>query len=378
MTSGDSASSVTVTPSSAEAAAAAAAAAAATAALYSASTAAFNGYHPPHHATPINGPTMMQQAYPNHHPAAAPLHHHHPYAPPHGAPPPPATPPAPPPATGGHRRASSDSNGRGGSSSAQKRKRAANGYDSSGHMSETEFQKRAKAMTEGDDEPLTDNEKHALRNSSVTEDGRHVCGACGRTLVSQWGLDAHIKTVHGRKTFKCEFCHKAFGRRDHLVNHTNSIHTGSKECSQCGTMCKGKDGLMKHVKEMHPASPPQFPCNVCGKKFPTEDNCRIHYQQIHGEVKCSECHMVCVGTEGLKGHVKSFHQAGGGNAAPPAPPTIHPQLHPQALGNGYHHPTLPHHQVCRKDSPSDRTELLLRKFLRTYSATWMFCIVSCA
>ena len=52
-------------------------------------------------------------------------------------------------------------------------------------------------------------------------------GACGRTLVSQWGLDAHIKTVHGRKGFKCEFCHKAFGRRDHLVNHTNSIHTGA-------------------------------------------------------------------------------------------------------------------------------------------------------
>ena len=57
-------------------------------------------------------------------------------------------------------------------------------------------------------------------------------GACGRTLVSQWGLDAHIKTVHGRKSFKCEFCHKAFGRRDHLVNHTNSIHTG-QICRSC-------------------------------------------------------------------------------------------------------------------------------------------------
>ena len=39
-----------------------------------------------------------------------------------------------------------------------------------------------------------------------------------------------------------------------------------------------------------------------------KDNARVHYAQIHGEVKCSECHMVCVGTEGLKGHVKAFHQ----------------------------------------------------------------------
>ena len=83
---------------------------------------------------------------------------------------------------------------------------------------------------------------------------------------------------------------------------------GNKECSQCGVMCKGKDGLMNHIREHHPATPPQHPCNVCGKKFPTEDNARVHYAQIHGEVKCSECHMVCVGTEGLKGHVKAFHQ----------------------------------------------------------------------
>ena len=216
-------------------------------------------------------------------------------------------------------------------------------------MSDAEFHKRAKAMTEGEDEPLTDNEKHALRNSSVTEDGRHVCGACGRTLVSQWGLDAHIKTVHGRKLFKCEFCHKAFGRRDHLVNHTNSIHTGSKECSQCGAMCKGKDGLMKHVKEMHPAAPPTFPCNVCGKKFPTDDNCRVHYQQMHGEVKCSECHMVCVGTEGLKGHVKAFHQ----NSS--SAMQLQQQQQQPHMGNGFHHPQTPtapnHHQIL---SPAAR------------------------
>jgi hypothetical protein len=236
--------------------------------------------------------------------------------------------------------ASSSSNGMSAAKKAGRKRAAPAGYDSNGHMSEGEFEKRAKAMTEGEDEPLTDNEKHALRNSSVTDDGRHVCGACGRTLVSQWGLDAHIKTVHGKKLFKCEHCHKAFGRRDHLVNHTNSIHTGSKECSQCGVPCQGKDGLMRHVKEHHPAAPAAFPCNVCGKKFPSEDNCRIHYQQIHGEVKCSECHMVCVGTEGLKGHVKAFHQNSGG--APGlqhqlhAPPPHHrPPVH---LGNGYHHP----------------------------------------
>ena len=153
-------------------------------------------------------------------------------------------------------------------------------------------------------------EEDILRSSSVTDDGRHVCGACGRTLANRWGLDTHIKTVHGRKSFKCEFCHRGFGRSDHLANHRNKIHAGNKECSQCGVMCKGKDGLQNHILENHPAAPPQHPCNVCGKKFPTEDNARIHYAKIHGEVECSECPMVCAGTEGLKGHVEAFHQDG--------------------------------------------------------------------
>ena len=43
-------------------------------------------------------------------------------------------------------------------------------------MLQSEFEKRARAMADGDDEPLTENEKHALRNSTVTDDGRHTCG----------------------------------------------------------------------------------------------------------------------------------------------------------------------------------------------------------
>ena len=45
---------------------------------------------------------------------------------------------------------------------------------------QSEFEKRARAMADGDEEPLTENEKHALRNSTVTEDGRHVCGKTRR------------------------------------------------------------------------------------------------------------------------------------------------------------------------------------------------------
>ena len=74
---------------------------------------------------------------------------------------------------------------------------------------QSEFEKRARAMADGDEEPLTENEKHALRNSTVTDDGRHECGTCGRTLAARRGLNTHVNTVHGRKiNFECELCHK--------------------------------------------------------------------------------------------------------------------------------------------------------------------------
>ena len=55
-------------------------------------------------------------------------------------------------------------------------------------------------------------------NSVFLQDNRHVCGECGRTLATSWGLDAHIKSVHGKKAFACDFCDKTFGRKDHLVS----------------------------------------------------------------------------------------------------------------------------------------------------------------
>lgn len=133
------------------------------------------------------------------------------------------------------------------------------------------------------DEDHNDIEKRAVANSRVTADGRYICGECGNSLANSWGLDAHIKTVHGKKTFTCEYCDKAFKRRDHLVNHTNSIHTGQKKCSQCGATCKGKEGLLNHIKEFHPSADqpatPATPATPKPKKLPSD------VKQFHADIK---------------------------------------------------------------------------------------------
>ncbi|XP_059088578.1 zinc finger and SCAN domain-containing protein 2-like [Tigriopus californicus] len=173
--------------------------------------------------------------------------------------------------------------------------------------------KRRWRFSEGDDHDEV--EKRAIANSRITTDGRHICGECGNSLANSWGLDAHIKTVHGRKTFQCDYCDKAFKRRDHLVNHTNSIHTGRKQCSQCGLVCKGKEGLLQHIKDAHPSENTTFPCSACTKRFTSDANTRLHYRQCHAQIKCTECHTLCTGTEGLKTHVQAFHQDSQSNGA---------------------------------------------------------------
>ena len=60
-------------------------------------------------------------------------------------------------------------------------------------MLQSEFEKRARAMADGDEEPLTENEKHALRNSTVTDDGRHVCGKTRRDKATAQALGKLFK-----------------------------------------------------------------------------------------------------------------------------------------------------------------------------------------
>lgn len=86
---------------------------------------------------------------------------------------------------------------------------------------------------------------------SLTEDGRWVCGECGRSLANQWGLDQHISTVHGERNFPCTKCEYSFKRRDHLANHYKKIHECKKECSRCKAVMTGRHNYAQHMKNVH-------------------------------------------------------------------------------------------------------------------------------
>uniref|UniRef100_A0A667WRY5 Zinc finger protein 239-like n=1 Tax=Myripristis murdjan TaxID=586833 RepID=A0A667WRY5_9TELE len=136
-----------------------------------------------------------------------------------------------------------------------------------------------------------------------------ACRFCGKHFSRDSDLIRHVDESHtGEKAFKCPECDKEFARRDHLAVHLR-IHTGEKphSCPFCGKSFAQSSNLNVHMR-MHTGEKPyfcktcgkmvahsyhlktcgmtepkgekSFRCIVCGKKFHTASNLRVH-MKIH-------------------------------------------------------------------------------------------------
>ena len=52
--------------------------------------------------------------------------------------------------------------------------------------------------------------------------------------------------------FVCEFCMKAFARKDNLKRHGDCRQV-VRVCDQCGQIYKSEGALQRHLREKHPA-----------------------------------------------------------------------------------------------------------------------------
>ena len=73
-------------------------------------------------------------------------------------------------------------------------------------------------------------------------------------IFQKESLKRHKITVHeGRKDFRCDQCHKAFGLIGSLRQHKKLVHEGRKDyrCSQCEMVFGQKSNLDMHVINVH-------------------------------------------------------------------------------------------------------------------------------
>lgn len=123
-----------------------------------------------------------------------------------------------------------------------------------------------------------------------------ICLTCNRSLRDEWGLEQHIQTVHGARTFACPHnCNKVFKRKDHLSMHVMTIHEGRKPCKTCkGTVTfKSKEELHQHKLEIHGSScgtvvksgssskAPSYKCDSCDFLADKKETIEEHKSTVH-------------------------------------------------------------------------------------------------
>lgn len=118
-----------------------------------------------------------------------------------------------------------------------------------------------------------------IRHVTSSEEEPLTCPACGKTFLSQFNLQSHLKWCI---SFSCPHCtdHKTFAC-DKLLEHTREAH-GDKFPFKCCKCKKEFDEYRMYVK--HNCT--THACSSCGKIFPSTAALNYHTDK-HKVVPCN-------------------------------------------------------------------------------------------
>ena len=117
----------------------------------------------------------------------------------------------------------------------------------------------------------------------------HRCAACGKRFGQKYRLRLH-EASHRERNFDCDRCPgKSFKTERHLKVHWNQVHRKDRSnsatmlCQKCGGTFK-KGAFHECPPEVTSVwlAPETHACDVCGKKFGTDDDLLIHQSENHG------------------------------------------------------------------------------------------------
>lgn len=105
---------------------------------------------------------------------------------------------------------------------------------------------------------------------------------CGKEFMNKHNFARHQRIVHLKDyKFKCRFCHRTYGDKAQLHEHTLIQHT------------------KKNVRNVI--------CRICSKGFITAKQLKAHFNEVHceGTIKCAECGKTFTKNSKLSRHLKS-------------------------------------------------------------------------
>lgn len=115
--------------------------------------------------------------------------------------------------------------------------------------------------------------------------------------------DYHLE-IH--PPYVCEFCGKAFKRKDSLRAHRFTHNNpNSFICEVCGKGCKEYNALRCHLKTHR--SDKSYICDKCSKMFKTRHHLLVHIKYVHNKDykdQCSQCGLRFRGRAAVRNHIR--------------------------------------------------------------------------
>lgn len=142
---------------------------------------------------------------------------------------------------------------------------------------------QAKPPSSQHSKPEDESEENSARRSarpSVIENSDYKCQKCGTFFARQCGLTQHHKWIHAERKFPCERCGKKFPSKEDLSIHIKRHDMADKpfKCPVCPKQFCHKNDLRRHMYRHEDTTP--YMCDVCPKCFIRKDHLLAH-QQSH-------------------------------------------------------------------------------------------------
>ena len=134
------------------------------------------------------------------------------------------------------------------------------------------------------------------------------CDKCHRRFKTEKYWEEHVESKCNVRPSKCEICGQEMKFRD-LNLHMRYKHGQKRQfpCKVCGEKFPTKSKMKKH-REMHGEKP--YPCETCGKAFLTKLQLEWHTDVHSGEAKhaCDKCGKVFNTITNLRGHMRGHQE----------------------------------------------------------------------